>query len=79
MRTQLVKWGNSQAVRLPKRMLEQAQIADGAMLELAVRDGKIEISTAQPKLTLKALIDGITPENCHGEVSWGEPRGKEQW
>jgi antitoxin MazE len=79
MRAQLVKWGNSHAVRLPKRMLEQAKILEGATLELAVRDGKIEISKAGPKLTLQALIDGITPENCHGEVAWGARRGKEQW
>jgi len=33
----------------------------------------------QKQNTLKKLIDGITPENIHKEVSWGEPRGEEIW
>ena len=29
--------------------------------------------------TLDELLAGITPENCHGELDWGNPVGQEQW
>jgi antitoxin MazE len=27
----------------------------------------------------KDLVEGITPENLHGEIDWGKPVGKEIW
>ncbi len=78
-RAQLVKWGNSHAVRLPKAVVEQAEIREGDELELTVRQGTIEIAKAHPKLTLEVLVKGITPENQHGESSWGRPAGGEVW
>ena len=33
VRVQLVKWGNSQAVRIPKTVLEQAHMREGDELE----------------------------------------------
>lgn len=35
------------------------------------------ITPLQPTLTLKALVQEITPGNVHGEQDWGEPVGKE--
>ncbi|XWK87915.1 MAG: hypothetical protein U7127_27645 [Phormidium sp.] len=37
-----------------------------------------------PSLTRKAeelnkMLDGITPENLHGEIGFGEPVGREIW
>ena len=28
---------------------------------------------------LQDLVEQITPDNCHKEVTWGKPRGKEIW
>ncbi len=78
-RAQLVKWGNSHAVRLPKAVIDQAQISEGDELELTVHQGTIEIAKARPKLTLEALVKGITRENLHGETSWGGSAGGEVW
>ena len=41
--------------------------------------GRIALGPAQPQLTLEALVDGITPDNVHGEQDWGRPVGKEPW
>jgi antitoxin MazE len=36
MRTEIARWGNSLAVRLPKQVLEQAGLAEGVAVELVV-------------------------------------------
>ena len=79
MKSQLVKWGNSLAVRIPKTVIEEAQMSEGENLELSVRNGTIAVAKAAPKLTLKGLLSKITPENVHDECDWGAPVGKEIW
>jgi len=31
----------------------------------------------KPKYTLEGLLEGVTPENCHGEILSGPPVGRE--
>lgn len=45
MQTRIVRIGNSQGVRIPKRLLEQAGIGD--RVELEVHDGQISIRPAR--------------------------------
>ncbi len=45
MQTHIVRIGNSQGIRIPKPMLEQAGIGD--RVELEVRDGEIAIRPAR--------------------------------
>jgi len=78
-KAQLVKWGNSHAVRLPKVVLKEAEIREGDELEIRVEKGRIEIQPATPKITLHDLVARITPRNLHGETKWGKPVGREVW
>lgn len=80
MKTQLAKWGNSMAVRIPKAIAEAARLRPGDHLEMAVEDsGALRIRKKKGKQTLSQLISGITPENLHRESDWGAPAGKELW
>lgn len=79
VRVQVVKWGNSQAVRLPKAVLEQAHVHEGDELTIRVEGGRIALEPATPTLTLEQLIAGITPQNVHKEQDWGKPIGNEIW
>lgn len=79
VRAQLVKWGNSQAVRLPKAILEEARLQEGDHLEIRVQKGRITIESVSQKVTLKSLVAGITPENRYKEANWGKAAGKEIW
>jgi antitoxin MazE len=79
VKVQVVKWGNSHAVRLPKVVLEQAEMRDGDQLEIRVEKGRIALEPATPKLTLRDLVARITPKNRHGEQDWGKPVGREVW
>jgi antitoxin MazE len=79
VRAQLVKWGNSKAVRIPKTVLEQAGLQEGEELEIRVQEGLITIEPLSRKLTLESLVAGITPENRYEETDWGKAVGKEVW
>ena len=78
MKTKLMKWGNSHAVRIPKTILKKAAIREGQNVEISViRTGRIAIEVAQRRLSLASLVAGITPENRHDETEWGQPVGNE--
>lgn len=79
IRAQLVKWGNSQAVRIPKAVVEQANLQAGDELKIQVQEGRITIEALCPKLTLESLVAGITRKNRYPEQDWSEPVGKEVW
>jgi antitoxin MazE len=80
MKTQLSKWGNSLAVRIPKPVARAAQFYDGDTLDLYVEGlGAVRICKSTRKPILKQLVARITEENRHGETDWGEAVGREVW
>jgi antitoxin MazE len=78
-RAQIVGWGNSQALRIPRAMLDALDIREGDEVELIVEVGRLTVRPVNPKLTLESLVAAITPENCHEELDWGRPVGNEVW
>jgi antitoxin MazE len=72
------RWGNSAAVRIPATTLAAAGLKPDDRIEVREENGRIiiEKAKAQP-VTLEWLIEGITPENVHGEVDFGRPVGRE--
>jgi antitoxin MazE len=80
MKTQLAKWGNSVAVRIPKAVAEAAKLRPGDQLEMAVEDsGTLRIRKKKGKQKLSQLIRGINAGNLHAESDWGSSVGKELW
>jgi antitoxin MazE len=79
VKVQVVKWGNSHAVRLPRVVLEKAEMRNGDRLEVRVEKGRIALEPASPKLTLQDLVKRITAKNLHDEQDWGKPVGRELW
>ena len=78
MKAQMVKWGNSLAVRIPKPAAEKARLKEGDVLEIeASGEGQIELRRARKVPTLAQLVAQITPQNRYGEISAGAERGKE--
>ena len=78
-RVRVVKWGNSQAVRLPKEVLKRAALREGDVLTINVENGRIELKPATPDISLDKLLAGITSRNRHREQDWGRPIGDEIW
>jgi antitoxin MazE len=78
MRTQMVKWGNSLAVRIPKPVVEEAMLKEGDSLEIeAAAEGRVELRRPTKIPTLTQLVSQITPETRYTEISTGAEVGKE--
>ena len=74
---QIVKWGNSLAVRIPKPVAGKAQLSEGDRVIIKSAKGRIELRRSDPLPTLKELVAKITPENRYGETDAGRERGRE--
>jgi len=80
MRTQLQKWGNSLALRIPKPFAAEVGLAQETPVDVIVEDGRIIVApVAEPPLTLESLLKGVSDENIHREVDTGPAVGLEQW
>ena len=82
MVTKIQKWGNSQGLRLPKQVLEDARLAVGDDVVVTARDGMIVIAPARRvrgKQSLKELVSRISEDYEPEEMDWGAPVGKEVW
>jgi antitoxin MazE len=78
--TQVAKWGNSLAVRIPQAIVKEARLAAGDRLSLDLAgDGSIVLRPCHRKYSLDELVAGIKPSNRHHETDWGPPQGKESW
>lgn len=75
---QIVKWGNSLAVRIPKPVAEEAGVREGDPVTIEAAEGRIQLRRkSQAVPTLRELVAKITDENRHEEVKSGAERGKE--
>ncbi len=80
IKAQLRKWGNSLAIRIPRSVADAAKLCEGDQLELEVPGpGRVAAKTVKAKPILRQLIRGITPENRHQEIDWGQAEGNELW
>ncbi len=76
------KWGNSQGIRIPKHILEQAKLGEGDPVEISVEDNKIIIFKPKRQLkeyTINELFVGYKADYKPEEPDWTEPAGKEEW
>lgn len=72
------KWGNSPSVRLPVAVMEAACLKIDDTVDIVVEDGRIVIVPVRAKeVSLQSLLAGLTDDNIHREVDFGQPVGKE--
>jgi antitoxin MazE len=80
MKTRILKWGNSLALRIPKPFAEEARLAEDSPVEVTVRNGKlVVVPIVEPPFTLEELVSRITPDNRHVETETGSAIGNEIW
>jgi len=82
MLAKVQKWGNSQGLRLSRRVLEDVQISVGEEVDVVVRDGTIvvaPIKRVRGRYSLRRLVARIPKEYRVKELDWGKPVGKEAW
>ena len=79
MNTQIGKWGNSLAVRIPGAFAKELELEEGMELEIQRVDGGLMLRPRHREVSLEELLAKIKPENLHGETDWGPPVGGEAW
>jgi antitoxin MazE len=74
------RWGNSQGLRLPKHVLERADISLEDDLEVIPQEGQILIKkVAKRKFDLAEMVSRMPRNYKAREESFGKPVGKEEW
>lgn len=79
MRAKAQKWGNSLAVRIPKVVADQAGVREDDELDIEVTAQVIRMKPRRREPGLAELLRGVTPDNLHGEASFGKAEGRETW
>jgi antitoxin MazE len=78
--TQVKMWGNSLAIRIPSRVALDLGLTCDTQIEITSDGSTATIKRDEnQRISLEELVKGITPENIHSEVDWGEPTGNEIW
>jgi len=84
MQSEIKRWGNSAAIRLPARILAEARLDVDSPVRMLVKGKKIIIEALgeprRPRLELPYseadLLHGLNPETAHAE-ELAQPSGKE--
>jgi antitoxin MazE len=82
MVTKVQKWGNSQGLRLARRILDELRISIGDEVEVTARDGVIVITPVRRirgRRNLQELVARIPACYETAEIDWGKPVGREDW
>ena len=80
MRTRIQRWGNSLAVRIPELVATALKLDHDSEVDLTIVNDCIAIiSVDSPTYRLEQLLDGITEDNLHHEISTDDARGNEAW
>lgn len=79
MKTQVGRWGNSLAVRIPKYITEELSLESADEVDCRIENGKIvmELLRGDDDPTLEELL--AMPLEREDEVDWGKPEGEEIW
>jgi len=75
------RWGNSPAIRIPATLMQALNLNIDDEIKIDLVDGKLIIEPVKQEVgySLEELLEGVTEENLHDPVEWGEPVGKEIW
>ena len=85
MNTNLSKWGNSAAIRIPKAILDELKIDsnnfENISFDIDVEEGKLILKKKQEKTKFELLAEKSKGEkiNPKEDINWGNPIGKEVW
>lgn len=81
--TTIQKWGNSQAVRIPKILLESVSLKENEEVEIMANEDSIIIKRPARKRragkSLEERFENYTGDYQCSEYDWGKPAGKEVW
>ncbi len=72
------KWGNSLAIRIPAAVAAQLDLSAGVPVELSAEAGALVVRPVRRgRLQLQDLLKNCRPEQLHGELDLGDDVGRE--
>jgi len=79
--SEIKKWGNSLAIRIPKSFAKEIAVKEGSRVDISIDENKIVIEPAvkPEKYELKDLLSEVKESNIHKEYLKDSPHGKEIW
>src|SRR5579862_5993887 len=77
MKTNISRWGNSLAIRIPNAFAKELGLSEGSEVDLGQERGSLVVKPVQMSLT--DMIKAINPENLHAEIETGPMLGREIW
>ncbi|QQS44886.1 MAG: transcriptional regulator/antitoxin, MazE [Acidobacteriota bacterium] len=78
MTAKIQKWGNSQGLKLARRVLEESGMGIGDEVEVIASEIIIRTKPAR-LLNLKELVARMPKDYVAEEGSFGPPVGREEW
>ncbi|MGF6489170.1 AbrB/MazE/SpoVT family DNA-binding domain-containing protein [Pseudomonas frederiksbergensis] len=79
MKSNIKKWGNGLALRLPASVLGGTVFELDMEVDVRVEGNRLIVEPVREPVILADLLAKVTPENRHDLVDWGPPVGKEVW
>jgi antitoxin MazE len=82
MQTTIVKWGNSQGIRLPKPLLDSVNLSCSDKVDIIVENDSLIIKKAEkrkPYKTIQERFKDFDGEYEPIEINWGTRVGEEIW
>jgi antitoxin MazE len=80
MKGKISRWGNSLALRIPRKLASSHHLDEGTSVEIIEDQGELKLRPVPEQIYhLDELLGGITEQNLHEEVQTGSARGKEVW
>jgi antitoxin MazE len=80
MITNVIKWGNSLALPIPRSFAKEMGLKTASSINMQIEKGRIILTPVEKEpLSLKDLVAKITKDNIHQEIETGIPCGNEIW
>lgn len=87
MNTTLQRWGNSQGIRIPKKIVDLLGMEVGSELTIELSDDRTRITVTPTRDSrpvrgrhrIEDLVASSSPDAFSGEEGWDGPQGKEAW
>jgi antitoxin MazE len=77
--SQIGKWGNSLAVRIPTDFADELGVREGATVRLTCVGQQLIIDLANRRYTLSEMVEGINSDNLHDAIDTDGGVGAEEW
>lgn len=84
MKSTVSKWGNSLAIRIPKKIMDEYHVKAGDKVNYDIEGNRMIIEFAEEDIKDEAYDLDDLFKDFHGtydqkEIDWGKPEGREVW